>query len=181
VERLREEIEDVTEQQWMTIYKETVHALYGYVARRTGGVRELSEDIVQEAYLRALDVWNRKAAPDTPLAWLKRVARNILIDHLRSSRGAFRVELDPNVEAGGHPSGEPFSSLDICLAVSSLGGKKAAALEAFYFDGKSVREIASEMAITGRAVEGLLRRARRSLKSRLPGFNDKGETHEQEL
>lgn len=69
----------MTEQQWLKIYRETVHPLYGYMARRTRGNRELSEDIVQESYLRALDNWKRKTMPDSPLAWLKRVARNVLM------------------------------------------------------------------------------------------------------
>ncbi|MDD8025427.1 MAG: sigma-70 family RNA polymerase sigma factor [Acidobacteriota bacterium] len=171
----------MTEGQWLTIYRETLHPLYGYLARRTGGIRELSEDIVQETYLRALESWGRKGVPDSPLAWLKRVARNLLIDYLRRSRGGSRVELDPDSAADSRPSGDPAASLDICLAVSALGGRKARALEAFYFDGMSVREIASEMAVSERAVEGLLRRARRSLQARLPGFSDKGETREQEL
>jgi RNA polymerase sigma-70 factor, ECF subfamily len=168
----------VTEMQWLTIYRETVHPLYGYLARRTGGIRELSEDVVQETYLRALGSWGSKGAPNQPLAWLKRVALNILIDHLRRSKGAYRVELDPDAETGGESAHDPAKSLDICLAVAALGGRKAKALEAFYFDGMSVRQIASEMAISERAVEGLLRRARRSLKTRLPEFNDNGGNHE---
>ena len=38
----------------------------------------------------------------------------------------------------------------------------------------SVREIAGEMAVTERAVEGLLRRARGSLRSLLPDPRDNG-------
>jgi len=171
----------VTEQEWMTIYRDTVHPLYGYLARRTGGLRELSEDIVQETYLRALETWNRKGAPSEPLAWLKKVARNLLIDFLRRAKGKLRVELDPETAAAPGPSGDPLAALDLCLAVSSLGGRKAEAVEAFYFDGQSVREIAAKMAVTERAGEGLLRRARRSLKSRLPGRIGKGESHDYEV
>ncbi|MCX6559198.1 MAG: sigma-70 family RNA polymerase sigma factor [Candidatus Aminicenantes bacterium] len=170
----------MTEEQWMTIYRETVHPLYAYLARRTGGIRELSEDIVQETYLRALKSWGRMAAPDAPLAWLKRVALNILIDHLRRFKGAYRVELDPEGTSGAGPAKDPAKALDICLAVSALGGRKAQALELFYFDGKSVRQIASEMAISERAVEGLLRRARRSLRTKLPEINDNGGDHERD-
>ncbi len=168
----------MTEQEWMTIYRETVNPLYGYLARRTGGVRELSEDIVQETYLRALESWKRKAVPDVPLAWLKRVAQNILIDHLRRSKGAYRASAGLNPETADPSSADPIESLDLFMAVSSLGGKKAKVLEAFYFDDKNVREIADEMAISVRAVEGLLRRARKSLKSRLPEWKTNGGTHE---
>ena len=40
-------------------------------------------------------------------------------------------------------------------------------LEAFYFDGKGVREIAADTGASERAVEGRLRRARQKLKHKL--------------
>ena len=128
----------MTEQQWLTIYRETVHPLYRYMAGRSGGDRELIEDIVQESYLRALDDWNRKTIPDSPLAWLKRVARNILIDYLRK-RKSDKTDFDPDRNTGDQTSGDQFKSLEIFWAISSLGRKKAKILEAFYYDGKSVK------------------------------------------
>jgi len=64
------------------------------------------------------------------------------------------------------------------LAISSLGRKKAKIIEAFYYDGMSVREIANAMSISERAVEGQLRRARQSLKSLLPEFKPNGGKNE---
>lgn len=156
------------EDEWLTIYRETVHPLYGYMAKRTGGNRALTEDIVQESYLRALDNWKARAVPDAPLAWLKQVARNILIDHLR--RRKWDADLGPAGADAVVPRSpaDAFESLELFLAIASLGRRKARALEAFYFDGLSVREIAAEMAVSERAVEGLLRRARGSLKAVLP-------------
>jgi len=168
----------MTEQQWLKIYRETVHPLYGYMARRTGGNQALTEDIVQESYLRALNNWKRKTVPDSPLAWLRRVARNILIDYLRQKRRQQKADFAHNPDSGGHTSTDQFHSLEIFSAVSSLGRKKAKILEAFYYDGMSVREIATEMNISERAVEGQLRRARRSLKSLLPELKPNGGQNE---
>jgi RNA polymerase sigma-70 factor, ECF subfamily len=158
----------VQETQWLQIYRETVHPLYGYMAKRTGGDKALTEDIVQECYLRALDSWTRKTVPDTPLAWLKQVARNILIDHLRRKKWDVKAGPDNQIDAGPRTRADGFESLEIFQAISSLGRKKARILEAFYYEGMSVREIAGEMAISERAVEGLLRRARQSLRSLFP-------------
>ena len=165
------------EQQWLAIYRETVRPLYGYMARRTGGDRALTEDIVQETYLRALDDWNPKALPDAPLAWLKRVARNIFIDHLRQ-----RKRIAP-AGSGGGPENEPgtagdeMESLELFLAMTSLGRKKAEVLEAFYYDGLSVGEIAAKKGLSEKAVEGRLRRARQALKALLPDQASRGEEH----
>ena len=168
----------MTEQQWLKIYRETVHPLYGYMAKRTGGIRELTEDIVQESYLRALHNWKRKSLPDSPIAWLKRVAHNILIDYLRQKRRDIKVDIDRNPDTGNQTSRDQFKSLETFLAISSLGRKKANILEAFYYDGMSVREIANAMSISERAVEGQLRRARRSLKSLLPEIKTNGGKNE---
>jgi RNA polymerase sigma-70 factor (ECF subfamily) len=162
------------EEQWLRIYRETVHPLYGYLAKRTGGDRALTEDIVQESYLRAIDSWKTKAVPDAPLAWLKQVARNILIDYLRRKKRD--ADAGPRGADGIEPRtpADEFESLEIFLAIASLGRRKARALEAFYFDGLSVREIAGEMSVSERAVEGLLRRARGSLRCLLPDPRPEG-------
>jgi RNA polymerase sigma-70 factor (ECF subfamily) len=158
----------VLEQEWLKIYRDTVHPLFGYMAKRTGGNRALTEDIVQESYLRALDHWKLKTVPDTPLAWLKRVARNILIDYLRQRKWDSKTVSATYPDTGPRTPGDAFESMEIYMAVTSLGRKKARVVEAFYYDGLSVREIANEMAVSERAVEGLLRRARQSLKSLFP-------------
>jgi RNA polymerase sigma-70 factor (ECF subfamily) len=170
----------VTEQQLMAIYQDTVHPLYRYMAKRTGGNRELTEDIVQESFLRALASWRTGAPPGSPLAWLKRVARNILIDALRRTKGERKHRADLEPAADGPPAADPFESLELFLAIASLGRKKARVIEAFYYDGLSVKEIAAEMAISARAVEGYLRRARQALRSLLPESKTDGGEHDQE-
>jgi RNA polymerase sigma-70 factor (ECF subfamily) len=178
IESLKKEHEAVTEQQWLTTYRETVRDLYGYLARRTGGNKELCEDIVQESFLRALESWNRKGLPDVPAAWLKRVAQNILIDYLRRSKWIDQSAIRPETGAVDPPPVDPARSLKIFSAIASLGRKKAAILEAFYYEGKSVHEIAEQTRISERAVEGQLRRARRSLKSLLPDLRSNGGKNE---
>jgi RNA polymerase sigma-70 factor (ECF subfamily) len=168
----------VTEQKWLEIYRETVHPLYRYMAKRTGGNRELTEDIVQESYLRALNHWNRKTEPESHLAWLKHVARNILIDFLRQKKWDSKVDLHLIPDKSHRTSEDQIKSLEIFLAISSLGCKKAKILEAFYFDGMSVKEVAVELAISERAVEGQLRRARQALKSLLPEIKTNGGQNE---
>ncbi|MCJ7582469.1 MAG: sigma-70 family RNA polymerase sigma factor, partial [Candidatus Aminicenantes bacterium] len=140
--------------------------------------KELTEDIIQESYLRALNSWKRKKAPDSPLAWLNRVARNILIDYLRKKRWDSNVDFDVHSDTVSQTSDDQIKSLETFMAISSLGQKKAKIIEAFYYEGKSVRDIANEMKISERAVEGHLRRARQSLKSLLPQQNQNGGKNE---
>jgi RNA polymerase sigma-70 factor (ECF subfamily) len=46
----------------------------------------LAEDVVQDAFCRALEVWPFRGVPDNPSAWLMATARNRAIDVLRRER-----------------------------------------------------------------------------------------------
>jgi RNA polymerase sigma-70 factor (ECF subfamily) len=58
------------------------------VLTRAFGVRriELIEDTVQSAMLEALTAWKQKGPPSNPSAWIHRVARNRILDHIRRDK-----------------------------------------------------------------------------------------------
>src|SRR6266508_6580220 len=48
----------------------------------------LAEDVVQDAFCRALEVWRFRGAPENPSAWLMATAKNRAIDVLSRERTA---------------------------------------------------------------------------------------------
>src|SRR4030095_8958049 len=48
----------------------------------------LAEDVVQDAFCRALEVWKVRGVPDNPSGWLMAVARNRALDVVRRERTA---------------------------------------------------------------------------------------------
>src|SRR5262249_24563581 len=48
----------------------------------------LAEDVVQDAFCRALEVWTTRGVPDNPSAWLMTAAKNRALDLLRRERTA---------------------------------------------------------------------------------------------
>src|SRR3954447_16156696 len=48
----------------------------------------LAEDVVQDAFCRALEVWKFRGVPDNPAAWLMATAKHRAIDVLRRERTA---------------------------------------------------------------------------------------------
>src|SRR5579884_2084561 len=48
----------------------------------------LAEDVVQEAFCRAAEVWKFRGVPDNPSAWLMATAKNCALDALRRQRTA---------------------------------------------------------------------------------------------
>src|SRR5580704_15834804 len=61
----------------------------------------LAEDVVQDAFCRALEVWQFRGVPDNPSAWLMATAKNRAIDVLRRERRArtFAPELGRLLES----------------------------------------------------------------------------------
>jgi len=182
------------EERIVQVYRECVHPLYGYVARRCGSDRTLAEDVTQETWLRAVAAWNRAGIPESPLAWLRTVARNLILNYFRRSPplslealsgdwgarylgngGAGEGQARPlrSGAAGSvtHTYGAPGDGADhgamLSWGLARMKPAQARLLEAFLLDGSSVREIAEEMKISERAVEGRLRRARVSLRKKL--------------
>jgi predicted RNA polymerase sigma factor len=48
----------------------------------------LAEDVVQDAFCRALEVWKLRGVPENPSAWLMATANNRALDVLRRERTA---------------------------------------------------------------------------------------------
>src|SRR6266704_99206 len=61
----------------------------------------LSEDVVQDAFCRALEVWSFRGVPENPSAWLLATAKNRALDVLRRERTArtFAPELGRLLES----------------------------------------------------------------------------------
>jgi RNA polymerase sigma-70 factor (ECF subfamily) len=148
-------------------YRATIRPLYAYISRRVGGDVGLAEDLAQETWMRALDAWPRRGLPAEPLAWLLRVARNCLVSHFRR----VRIEaVDPSIldlEPSVLSQRDPEHAAIVGWGMAGLRRAHADVLEAFYFDEKSVKEIAAEQSTSERAIEGRLRRARARLRQKL--------------
>ncbi|GMV22430.1 MAG: hypothetical protein AMXMBFR57_23790 [Acidimicrobiia bacterium] len=157
----------LSEDDLIRIYRDTLRPLYGFVSRRVGGDAGLAEDLVHDTWMRALDAWPRRGVPDDPTAWLMRVARNTLISHFR------RVQpdlIDPalfDVEDDRFSPESPETATVVSWGLSRLRPHHSAILEAFYFEGHTVSELAAARSVSERSIEGKLRRARLRLKQTL--------------
>lgn len=152
-------------------YRDLVRPLYEYVSRRCGGDRALAEDVTQEAWLRAVDAWKCDGLPDSPLAWLKTVARNLLSNYYRRVPLLSLESLPESLEPRSLGKGVGWDRQDHAEALSwglaRLRPRQARLIEAFHLEGHTVAELASDMGLSERAVEGRLRRARAALRKKL--------------
>jgi RNA polymerase sigma-70 factor (ECF subfamily) len=148
--------------------------LYGYVSRRVGAERTLAEDVVQETWLRAVSSWRNRGIPNQPAAWLVRVARNLLASHFRRRRPQ-TVDPDELDIADDRVAPDSLSSAAlVSWGLARMKRKQADLIEAFHFEGRSVRDIALSNGLSERAIEGRLRRARENLRTLLEPYVSSG-------
>lgn len=149
-----------------------VHAL----AYRLLADRAEAEDVVQESFAalwQALGGSGKPAPPDhNAAAWLKRVARNRSLDRLRR-RARWRgdedgldtmVDQKPSAE-NAHADAETGEI--VRAAIEALPDRQRVALTLVHFEEMAQKEVADALGISVDALESLLARARRTLKSRL--------------
>ena len=139
------------------------------IARRLLKDDAEAEDVVQEGMLR---LWRTSGELEIGEAgirpWLRRVVSNLCIDRIRS--GARTDVTDEVPEQEQQP--DQLSSISgreladrVDAALKSLPERQRVALTLFHYEGMSQIEIGSLMGISDEAVESLLSRARRTLRS----------------
>ncbi len=164
----------MSESEFLHIYRDTVGPLYGTVVGWTHD-RQLAEDIVQETFLRAVKNWPRKGVPDTPIAWLRTVARNAWISAQRAKRP--EAASDTVAAAPDNEPDIPEDRLALRHGIAALENGHARILTAFHLEGRTMRDIAAHEGITERAVEGRLRRAREALRAAMTTTEPQPETN----
>lgn len=80
---------------------------------------EQIEDVAQDTFLKAMQVWAYKSVPDNPTAWLYRVANNALIDVLRRGKKMDFLD-DKHLINDGEVLPEKEVSLDDTISDSQL-------------------------------------------------------------
>lgn len=146
--------------------------LYRVALRITGQPAE-AEEVAQEAMLR---LWQHAARFDPEQGrlstWLHRIVANLAIDRMRRARTApLQVaEMVPDPNPGPEAAVEERQRrARLTAALEELPPRQRAALALSYDQGLSGAEAAAALSVSTRALEGLLRRARRFLSARLHG------------
>lgn len=152
-----------TEDAIRRIYRDTLDDFYGVVSRRCDGDRDLTEDVVQETWLRAVRAWQAGGIPEKPMAWLTTVASRILSNQRRRRPAEQLDDATLDVETPDTTGQTERRSL-VERALARLPQLQSRLLEAFHLDDRTIADLAREHRLTERAIEGRLRRARVSLR-----------------
>lgn len=148
---------------------ENRHAFLRFLEKRVGD-RATAEDLLQDAFGRAVDRVSDLRDQESATAWFYRMLRNAVIDHYRrrdaSRRGleSLARELE-HVQAGTELHGA------VCACVGRLARtlrpEYAEALAVIEVEGVPVSAFAAEHGISANNAAARVHRARRALKKRV--------------
>jgi len=144
--------------------------VWGYLRARLPNAAD-AEDLCQEVFLR---LYSGKAVPRDAgradlRAWLLGIARNVLREYVRKTRRRREIawtelclELETDGDSDVHTYEETLAHLPGCL--QSLGPSARQAIDLYYHDDLSMRDIAERFKRSEGAVKLLVFRARQAVK-----------------
>jgi RNA polymerase sigma-70 factor (ECF subfamily) len=154
--------------------------VYRYIASRVHRPSD-AEDLTQLVFVKALEALPRYQARGVPFGgWLFRLARNTVIDHVRTRHD--HVDLDSAAGHAGREAGPDEVTLarqeldEVATALEALTDEQREAIALRFFAGLSAREAADVMGKQEGTIRGLQFRAiaalRRSLGIDAPDATD---------
>ncbi|WP_245815781.1 RNA polymerase sigma factor [Luteimonas chenhongjianii] len=143
---------------------------------------QASQDIAQEAYLKAWQQLGRLQNATSFLPWLRQITRNLARDHLRARRNRFVAgeAADIAIAQAADPDGCPMqrivddeSGRIAADLISELPDDSREVLLLYYREGGNSKQVAALLGLSDATVRKRLSRARRSLREDLIGrFRD---------
>jgi RNA polymerase sigma-70 factor (ECF subfamily) len=141
-------------------YLGSLRRVSGYVFALTGDRAE-TEDLVQEAFSRAWQRWDRTRELTDPEAWVRTVAYRLRVSRWRRVTAGVRAH-----RRHGAPQDVPELSVDyvaLITALRAISFQQRRAIVLHYLVGLSVEEIADETGVAIGTVKSRLSRARTAL------------------
>jgi RNA polymerase sigma factor (sigma-70 family) len=142
--------------------------LLGFAARLLGGSHADAEDVVQDAFIRALRGLRASDRPMVLRPWLYMIVRNRAFDHLRGQRpvdGPERLQLVAGPD-GDDPAASAVAreTLDAIVAeIGRLPERQRLALVGRELGGATHAELSASLGTSVQATKSLLVRARSTL------------------
>ncbi|MDO8909605.1 MAG: RNA polymerase sigma factor [Pseudohongiella sp.] len=202
VKELREELKEATGSRYMLTDEQIMAAIAGgdqriyadtvrqhsraiaYYAFRMLSSQSGAEDVAQETFLRLwthADRWQPdKAGIST---WLHRIAHNLCIDTLRKDRSGITDELQDETEDTQAAVEQKLETEQrqhrLQQALSMLPERQRSALILTHYQGLSNQAVATIMDLSVDALESLLARTRRALKTSLTDLQSNNSLQQQ--
>ena len=142
----------------------------GFLEGRVGS-RALAEEVLQDAYARAVERGGQLRDEETVVAWFFRILRNALVDQHRRHAAADRAleRFASEIDSARPPDADLERAVCTCVAgvLETLKPEYREFIQAVDLEGRDLQSLATEAGITRKNAAVRLHRARASLGRRL--------------
>ena len=156
------------------LYGRYVEVVYRFLVARVGD-RATAEDLTSETFVRALRRIDSLSSQGRDVgAWLVTIARNIVLDHVKSSRVRLEVPTADMRDADRATAGpedavlQQMTNAELFTGIAQLSEDQRECLVLRFLQGLTVAETAAAMGRKDSAVKALQHRAVRRLAVLLP-------------
>ena len=145
-------------------YQSSAHRVLNLVYASTGDLT-LAQDCTQEAFSRAWQQWSKVSKCDSPLAWVRTVARRLAISVWRKRTNQNLA----HIRHGAHAStpGPTEDRVAVMTALSTLSVPVREAVTLHYLADLSIEQIAYETNTPAGTIKARLHRGRQQLADAL--------------
>lgn len=150
---------------WEELYEDHYKELVVFGTRMSGS-KELTEDLVQETFVKALINAEtiEDLSPGQQRAWLYRTFKNLFFDRYR--RAVLEIEYTQSQQAE-YLEDQGIQRIENAMLLQSIQPQDRAIFHLRYFDGYSAEEISRMMNLPPGTVRSKLSRCRKLLKQKL--------------
>jgi RNA polymerase sigma factor (sigma-70 family) len=153
-------------QAFETLYRRYVADVYHYALALLRNPAD-AEDVTQTTFLNAYRAYQSGVRVEKPQNWLIKITHNVARSrHARSSRRVREVPLEDHVEQLAVPEEERPNVEALLEALGRLPFNQRAALVMRELEGRSYADIAETIGVSVSAVETLIFRARRTMRTK---------------
>ena len=145
------------------LYATQFHSLTLQINAYIGDLPE-AQDLVQEAFTRALTRWDKISSYERPADWVRRVAWNLATSGWRRRRTAIRFLVRQREQ---HVEGPNPDRVALMGALATLPDKYRRTFVLFYIANLTVLEIAEQENVPEGTVKSWLHRARAAVAAEL--------------
>lgn len=139
------------------------HRRFLFFLERRLGSREDAEDLLQSAFMKALEKGEPLRRGESAVAWFHRLLRRAIVDRYRSNDARARALEEWQERADPFPEAESTICQCIQDLLPALPEEQARLIRRIELDGRPPRDEARSLGISPNALAARLLRARRAL------------------
>lgn len=156
------------------LYDRYTNVVYRFIYWRVAGNVALAEDLTSETFLRALRaIQSFEYQGKDPLGWFLTIARNLVLDHMKSARNRLEAPSATPEPVVADPTSdleeEALGRLTLAAALASLAAEQRECVVLRLLTDLSVADTARIMGKSQGAVKALQFRALKNLAAYLSG------------